>query len=434
MKKILTILLSTLLIISFVGVKVKAATASKTTTPIKTTALLVATVDVYNATSTKIDADNYSVSFQIYNHEGIQSNIRYGLQLLDASTSAIIDTQLANEALTLGPQGSKNIQIKYTLPKFIISGKYKLMIVVKNQNGLPLAYMPAGFPERIITINNNYIAPTIDGCYLSIKDDASSTKYASEQGISISSNDILITNCKISNNGNNNLNNLKISLITHKRDQFGDIVSKNIIEQDISIKAKTSQDISFELPTNTNPQIYFVDTFLINSSQAKISLSNKIVYRVTGSSATIQNTILDKTEYKKGDIANLEVFWNGSNLSKNTIKATISDKNGNVCGSYSKSSSSTPVSIGKESLKINIERDCAGDVASVSIADEKGNILDSTKINLNNPVTDININPDVHTATTINGINKIYMFVFLIVLVLVGYGITSLKKRESMDN
>ena len=233
MKKILTILLSTLLIISFVGVKVKAATASKTTTPIKTTALLVATVDVYNATSTKIDADNYSVSFQIYNHEGIQSNIRYGLQLLDASTSAIIDTQLANEALTLGPQGSKNIQIKYTLPKFIISGKYKLMIVVKNQNGLPLAYMPAGFPERIITINNNYIAPTIDGCYLSIKGDASSTKYASEQGISISSNDILITNCKISNNGNNNLNNLKISLITHKRDQFGDIVSKNIIEQDI---------------------------------------------------------------------------------------------------------------------------------------------------------------------------------------------------------
>ena len=430
MKKTLTILLSTLLIISFVGVKAKTTTNTKTQTT-NTSAVLIATVNVYNATNTKIDANNYSVSFQINNRNGIQSDIRYGLELVDASTSAVIDTQLANESLTLGPSGSKNIEVKYTLPNFIISGNYKLMVVVKNQNGLPLAYVPAGFPERIIAINNNYMAPSIDNCSLSIKGDASYTKNTIGQNISVLSNQTLIATCSLSNNGNNNLNNLKVDLVTHKRDQFGDIVSKNIIEQDISLKAKSTQSFSFEIPTATTPQSYDVDTFLINSSLNKVSLSTIIHYTVNGASATIQNTILDKTDYKKGDTANVQVFWTGSGLAKSVLKVVISDNAGNVCGSASKSSSSTPTYLSKESLKISIDKDCTGAVSVITLSDDKGNILDSTKINLNNPTSSVNINPEISSAKTINGINKIYLFIFLIVLVLVGYGITSLKKTQN---
>lgn len=434
MKKILTIALSTLLIISFVGVNAKTATTTKTPTTTKTSSVLVATVNVYNATTTKIDENNYSVSFQIFNREGIQSNIRYGLQLVDASTSVVVDTQLSNESLTLGPGGSKNIEVKYTLPKFLISGNYKLAIVVKNQNGLPLAYMPAGFPEKIITIKNNYISPNIDSCSLSIKGDASSTNYKAEQGITVLPDQTLVANCVISNNGNNNLSNLKIDLITHKRDQFGDIVSKNVIEQDISLKAKSTQNISFEIPAITIPQSYDVDTFLVNSSMAKVSPSTNIHYVVNGSSATIQNTILDKTDYKKGDTANVQIFWTVSGSAKNVLKVTISDNAGNVCGNATKSSSSSLISLSKESLKVSIEKECAGAVATVSISDDKGNVLDSTKINLNNPTSSVNINPEISSASTINGINKIYLFVFLIVLVLVGYGITSLRKSQNLNS
>jgi hypothetical protein len=260
-----------------------------------------------------------------------------------------------------------------------------------------------------------------------------SENYKADQGITVLPDQTLVANCVISNNGNNNLSNLKIDLITHRRDQFGDIVSKNVIEQDISLKAKSTQNISFEIPAITIPQSYDVDTFLVNSSMAKVSPSTNIHYVVNGSSATIQNTILDKTAYKKGDTANVQIFWTVSGSAKNVLKVTISDNAGNVCGNATKSSSSSLISLSKESLKVSIEKECAGAVATVSISDDKGNVLDSTKINLNNPTSSVNINPEISSASTINGINKIYLFVFLIVLVLVGYGITSLRKSQNLN-
>ncbi|MEI6352974.1 MAG: hypothetical protein WCO35_03530 [Candidatus Nomurabacteria bacterium] len=444
MKKILTILLSALMVVSFASAATKTtATTTKTTTQSKnTSSVLVATVNIYNATNTMKDLNNYLVSFQLYNRVGIQSGIRYGIELVDASTSKIIDTQLANESVTLGEKESKDIKMNYSIPNFITSGNYKMVIVAENQNGLPLAYVSAGYPERIINIANNYIAPSIDNCFLTVENDSSTTaKYTNIQGVDILPTEVLKATCKLSNTGNSNLTNLKISLITHKKDLFGDILSRDIAGQDITLKAGSSQDVSFNISVIKTPQSYYIDASLINSSQAKISESLKIHYIVHGPSATIQNTVLDKTDYKKNDTANLQVFWTpsvdnftgsrlGGTKDSYTIKAIISDASSTNCGSISQTITNNPNSIGTNNLKIKINKDCIKASVAVSITDKNGNVLDTANIDPNKPTNVVDINPNISTASTINNVNKIYVFIFLIVLVLIGYGIIEMKKQH----
>lgn len=443
MKKILTSIVLTLAI--FIGITNAQTTnkeIKKAEPTTKNDSMLVATVNIYNATNTDMGNNTYKVSFQIYNRVGIQSNIRYGLQLVTASGSAVTDTQLSNEALTLGERDSRNLEMTYSVPGFIPNGEYKLVIVAQNQNGLPLAYMPAGFPERIIKVNKSIYSLGVEECSLKVLNNASgSISYKAMQGVDILPTENLIATCIVKNDGNINLNNLKFSLITHKRDQFGDILSRDVSDKIFSVKSKSSQTVEFTLPVLKNPQAYDVDTFLINNSGEKISPSTRIHYVVSGPSATIQNSILDKTSYKKGDVANLELFWTpaadtfyGSRLggTKNTYlaQAEIRDISNNICGTATKTLS-TSNSLNKELLKIAINNDCPNAIASVKITDDKGNVLDSVNIDLNNPVQKVDIDSGANSLLSkIGNISKVYIVIFVLVLALIAYGILVLRKKE----
>ncbi len=186
MKKILTsTIFSLFIVLSLVSAQ---TTTNKEKKEISKTPsqILVATVNIYNATSQDLGNNSYKVSFQIHNRVGIQSDIRYGLELVNASTSEILDSKLENKSITLGENSSKDIEMTYTVPNFIPNGKYKLLIVAKNQNGLPLAYLPAGFPERIITVNESLYSLNIEKCTLKINEDASTTAiHTNTEGVNI---------------------------------------------------------------------------------------------------------------------------------------------------------------------------------------------------------------------------------------------------------
>lgn len=445
MKKIITIILSGFLIVNFSNVY-SATTTVKTasTTKAAPKAVTIATVNIYSPKTTKINEGEYSISFDLYNRVGIQSNIRYGVQLVNTDKNVVVDTQLANESLTLKEKELKPLTINYKVPGFVSNGNYKLVIVAENQNGLPLAYVPADITkDSIITIDNSSQYLSIDNCILTILNDASSTaRYTNKQGVDIMPNEKLVATCDVINKGSASENNIRLQLITHKRDSFGDILSNNVMSEMISVKGNSTQSVTFIIPTLQNSQLYYIDTFYINSNAQKVSPSYSIYYSIHGSSATIKNLTMDKTSYKKGDTSKLNVFWTvagggvrvPSNKNGFLIKAEIKDSFKSVCGSTSKSTSNPSLAINNTVFNIAITKNCSPAISVVSIYDSKGNLLDSTEINAQNPVNPVNINANIPSIPNVSMLfsNKYinYAVLFVIVLALIGYGIIVLKKKE----
>lgn len=446
MKKITTIFFSSLLFTSLALVSAQnTASSSASTKAVATSAssMTVATVNIYNATSTKISTSTYSVSFQIFNRVGIQSNIRYGLEFVNAKTNEILDRKLSNEALTLGESDSKDLKMIYTIPGFIANGDYKLMIVAENQNALPLAYMPSGFPERTITVSTNYDNGLLglDKCFVYVGDNQSK-KYTLAQGVDTLNTEKLSVNCDIKNNSLKDFSNLKIQTITHKRDQFGDILGNSFVKEGISLAVGESQNLSFDLQTMSTPQAYDVDTFLVNADNQKVSPSMRVHYVIHGASATIQNTYLDKASYKKGEIANAKVFWSpsadsypysrlGATSVNYILSVNVRDQNKTLCGTASSTAKSSD-SFANQNVKVSITKDCPNAVTTVSILNkDTGEVLDSTTIDLQNSTEKVNISPEIksYPVNPQEEKNNIYLTMLVVVLglILISYGILKLK-------
>lgn len=402
--------------------------------PIVTTqATLVATVNIYNATNTKINANSYRISFKLDNREGVQGDIRYGLELSEKETGKVVDLDLVNEALTLGVNSSKDITLDYTLPNFIANGIYKLLIIAKNSSGLPLATSPIGFPEEFITIENNSSQNfSLTNCSLSVN----GKTFATNQLANLESGENLTATCHLANL--NNLGNAKLQLVTHQASQAGDILSNQILNKNSFTLDKNNQTITFKITTLPTPQNYELDTFFINSQGEKVSPSNYLHYMVRGISATIQNTVLDKADYKQGEIAKFKLFWNLINTSTNasssqssySAKVKILDKTNSLCGESAKNLKSETL-FNETSFNIEITQACSQAKATVEILDEQGRVLAQSEIDLNTPSKTIQVNPDLPNQTTLgSNINKFYVVVFVMILVLLGYGILVFKKMN----
>lgn len=439
MKKITTILLSGFLIVgfSFASAATNTKTTKATSTPVaKQNAMLVATVSVYSASTTMIDDSNYSVYFQIYNRVGTQSNIRYGLELTNTYDSKIYDSQLANESLTLRDSQTIEINMAYKVPNFIPNGNYKLTIVVKNQNGLPLAYVPAGFPEKVITVNNKVSAPIISGCSLSVS--SNEGKFINTQNIGTNPEEPINAVCDVKNDSNLDYSNVKIKLITHKKNSFGDIIDSKILDQNIDIKRKSVGPVNFSIPTAFMSQLYYLDLFLVDDKGDKLSSTLPIYYTVKGDSITLQNVVIKNVAVKKGDKTNIDVLWNysGDHSPKSyTLNAISKSGSGAVCGTATKSILPAD-NITKSSLQITNQIECKDPTITVSALDNKGNTLDSSEAKINNAKETINIdeNTSISSLLNINGVNKYYLIIFIVVLVLLGYGILMLKKEHKEIN
>ncbi len=118
---------------------------------------------------------------------------------------------------------TRALTINYKIPGFVTNGNYKLVIVAENQNGLPLAYVPADMTkDSIINVSNSSQYLSIDNCILTILNDASSTaKYKSNEDVDIMPNESLVATCDVTNKGSSSEDNIRLQLITHKNIRLG---------------------------------------------------------------------------------------------------------------------------------------------------------------------------------------------------------------------
>jgi hypothetical protein len=376
--------------------------------------IIIATVNISNAKIVSSEGRNYKLSFDISNRIGAQSQIRYSVRLTENDLT--VDEKVYDESFSLAENASINKVIDYTITPSLPIGTYKLWIDSKNSSGLSLSIALVG--EVKITEN---IPDTIEivpeSCNL-IKDEslllgAKREPYPLNKSISIEPKSIFSVKCKVRSNLFTDIT-LTPSFTTRSHTSFGDIVmAVGGTTESFTIKNGIN-NITFILPKALEPQNYNLSFSLISADKKTISNSISFNYSITGQTGTIQNVIFDKTYYKAGDTANLQIYSTQTSLSTqagiNTITATILDEKGNCSIPLIKEVSNFSVT----DIYIPITKDCANPKADITLS-SNNTILDSknyqvtTVLSTSTPMT-------ISTKTTLTIIVIILIALLLAVL------------------
>ena len=346
-------------------------------------AILVATVNLYDANIVSQDQNKVTVGFDINNRYQVQPNIKYGIILIQSNgkTSETLDTYVSDEVLSLGENQTVHKEIVYSAPQYL-QGNFQIWIVAKNESGLTLSFNKAG--DIKLSGNNQYLS--VSDCYLKVKGDAENINFKLQQGVDVDSNENLMLYCQISNNQNIAIST-QPEFVVYRRNIFGEKVGlENQPEmKSIDFKANEKKEIALEIPKPTTPQAY--DAVLSFSNVSSNSIVAHFVVR--GESATIQTAQLNKDFYQSGDTASLSVFWTSSadnfvgarkkstTGQKLTLSGSITDGNGQICGSI------PDFVLNQETLNpkfsISIAQNCVNPTINLKISDEKGKVIDEKK-------------------------------------------------------
>lgn len=364
----------------FVSLAQQSATQSSTSThqPV----IVVATVNIYNATSTQ-KVNEITVSFDITNRIGIQPGVKYSLVLVKETKEGqtVMDEHVYDEVLNLGENSSIHKTIVYNTPTNI-EGEYKLFVSSKNTSGFPFGL---GFAGRVFLKKNNNTSSgiTIDtsSCFLTVENEKSGAKYNPLQGVDISLQENLQSNCIVENTSDKEVTVTPL-FVTRARSNFGEIVSsvgENV--SPVTFAPKEKKVIVTTLPKASNPQSY-------NVSLRYGQESNEISYHyvIQGGSGTIQNLLLDKTIYTKGDIAKLSFMWTPSadgfpgsrkgtstQLTSPSYTVAITDEYGKQCSQPKTEESSQKQALTK--TDISISQDCVNPKVEVTLTDANLGVL-----------------------------------------------------------
>ena len=407
MKKLFTLFSIFLLSIFFCNT----VSAQTDTTKPSSQGTIVATVNLYNAKIVSQKDRDFVISFDLSNRVGAQPQIKYSVRLTKASSTdqTIFDEKVYDEVLSLGENASTSKTINYTIPASLSAGTYELWVESKNGNGLMLGTAYLGEINITETIASNIeIIP--ESCYLMV----GTTQSPLSQMLAINSTDTLTVKCKAESNFSRDIT-LIPNFITRAHTSFGEIVTATgSSKENITIKTGTN-DITLTLPKAETPQSYNL-TFNLTSSNPK-TITNTITfnYALMGENGTIQNVVFDKTSYKTGETANLQIF--STQTSTGTLAVLVSNDSNAPC---STTSIKQIDSFSIINLQIPIIKDCTNPKANITLS-SNDKVLDSSNFEITTPVS---------TTTLITLTNKnIIIIIALIILALI-FTILIFKKKS----
>ncbi len=372
---------------------------------------VVATVNISNAKIVLSNDRDYKISFDISNRVGAQPQIKYSVRLTSSSTNQVIfDEKVYEETISLAENTKITKVIDYSIPSSISVGTYRMWIDSKNENGLSLGTALVG--EVKITNNlPNIIQIIPDSCYL-VKNTAKE-QYLLSQVVLINSTDVVTIKCLVQSNLSTNTI-FTPNFITRSHTIFGETVSDTGGSRENIIIKKGISDINIILPKASNPQSYNISFFLKTPDSKTTSNTISINYILSGIAGEIKNVVFDKTYYRRGDTANLQVFSTQTGVSTSTITASITDDTGLCSETTTKDISNFSII----NLKIPITKDCTNPKANI-ILSSNGTILDTQNYEVMTVV-----------STTTPTFSTIAMFLKIIALVLVVMGLGALVYRK----
>jgi len=370
----------TILVVPFfllVPVFVSAQESTALPNATEATAQLVADVNLQDCTYTQASSADQLLTMKcsITNNLGNQGDIRYGVQLVKktANTQEIVDTEVYSEVLSLGEKQTIQKSIEYIPPSYL-SGKYELWGILKTTNGLPLSSNLFG-TVTLKASSSSYLEIKSSTCSITVTNEEGNKTYSINQSPIINPNDSAKGSCSVVSHSTVDIT-VTPAFVTYKGSIFGETISDSKdVQQSVVFKNNETKTVSFILPKASVPQSYDTVLSLVSSDKSVASNEVVITYLLSGASATIQNVVLDKNYYSKGDTATVSVFWTGSTAT--SLMISIKDSSNDVCAKET----SFPVTaggIGSNGLTdypVSITRGCANPQAIIKIVGADGSVL-----------------------------------------------------------
>lgn len=419
---------------------------------------LISGINIQNAKVINVpDNGKISINFDLSNSLAVSFGTRYGVELIesrevkknassdnslvpffsarekkeDSNTVGqfIVDEVAYPEEISLKSNEIVSRKIVYFAPK-CLEGSFQVWVVARNYSGMLLGMANAGsidlkyFGEECVVIKS-------DSC--KIKIDNYEKTYSIGLGIDLAPNEKLIGSC-IFLNKSAKIQTAILNFDLYRRNYFGEKIS-NFGDNKIELTGNEEREVFFEIPKIDIPQAYDAVLNLKNDNGGIISNNIAFHYVIQGESATIQNIILDKKNYQKGESINVDVFLTSSadyflgargmenRKEENDLNIKIVDYQGDVCVVFS----NKDIFIDKKSNfmrfsgKANI--DCVGASLNARVANSTGKILDERNLKIDNYK-----NQDVTKGNSYKQI----LIVFILVISLFGIVVAFFIKKKKI--
>ncbi len=392
-------------------------------------ASLVGTVNLQDGKIVSQTGNTFNISFNISNREGLQTGVKYGVQLVSDDSRSIADEKVFDESVTLYENTVLKRDITYVAPTSF-NGNYNLFIVSKNESGFPFGMLSLGKVK--LTSSTKSLQIINSSCYLKVEGDKANTHYTLIQNVDIGKDEALRLTCNTMN-GTSDTFSLAPKYETRYNSAYGKIspqMGGDIMP--IEFKASKNESFSVVLPKGDIPQFYNLKVSLTNGSVSSNTVS--INYIIRGISATIQKVSLDKDFYRAGDKGEVSVLWSASAgdfarsgvqdsfAPKVFISLGIVNEKGRECISPVKQELIRDPQDSQSHIPFDIKTTCENPHVSTTISDSEGNILDQKDFDFTSVNTDEGSKPLSSKAVTI---------IIVVLLAILGTGILMKKKKSS---
>jgi hypothetical protein len=365
------VVLFSILLSTTVFAEVKATNVSE---PVR-----LATVNITDAVITSQKENLFNIHFKISNIEGVQTGVKYGIQLISSvgGKKNVVDDISYSDALTFYTGTIIEKDITYTAPN-VTSGEYELILTSMNSEGFPFAFKSLG-QVSISSISD--VSIIADSCFLSVLGEKGNPIYTLDNVVDIDKSENLSITCAVSNSSKKYI---KISPVFETYEgitSYGSLVEvENLKTELISLKSQETKNVTLNLPKAKNSGTYNIKFNFKYDDKTTNSVNPK--YLIRGKNISITNVFLDKDSYLKNEIANISVLWvppvnklvrTINNDSYDVVlEAIIKDGNNKNCGEQI----NKKINSGLEKFSVLIQKNCSNPTALVTLKDNAGNILD----------------------------------------------------------
>lgn len=339
----------------------------------------LATVNITDAVITSQKDNIFNIHFQISNREGIQTGVKYGIQLTSTSKEGkkiIVDDVSYPDSLTFYAGTTIEKDITYTAPN-VSSGEYELMLTSMNSEGFPFAFKSLG---QVTISSPSDISIIVDSCFLSVIGEKGNPIYTLDNVVDIDKSESLSISCGVSNSSNKDI---KISPVFETYEgltSYGNSTDiENLKIESFNLKSQEAKNVTLNLPKAKNTGTYNIKLSFNYDGKTTNSVNPK--YLIRGKNVSITNIFLDKDSYLKNEIANISVLWvppvskllrTVNNDSYGVVLEVVVKDGNNNCGEPIIKN----VNSSLEKFSILMQKNCSNPNVLVTLKDDIGNILD----------------------------------------------------------
>lgn len=289
--------------------------------------------------------DKITGTVEMWNYENYAMNdLVFNYQLLAGDNNGVptqlVDNSQKGESFALAAGAKEVEEFTYTLPANLESGNYTFRIQLTNARGEKMSWA-----EKIINVGGNGKFITIDNASI-VKN---GEQLSNGAGVYYMPGEEVTVQFDASNDSKYTITATP-SIITYNRNIGSDIINKKN-ESGVTLNPGEKKTLSYVLSKTNIPETYLTEVKLIDPSNNE-PVSNTVVFRwiISGEGARTLYVGSDKTTYKEGDEAMINVQYNGPadhavDAGTGTLDVKLSNPEGEVIGKSSQQVDLKPASV-----------------------------------------------------------------------------------------